>query len=264
MKKLMIAAAVAAMTAGAFASACEDPEVSAKCYAWDVKMTLKSLGPKKTTCKESATSPCEDDTKSTVYYMDNVTRKLKGYLWQCEWSCDEFNVTLWDTKNKVAVIAYSADAQTAPASDVYVYGKKATKVAGTIQFAGVDALGEDGIDVTASGINGKMVRGSADDDCYIKSLSGQAAGKIAYIKPGATSYVEAGGLCEDPVPVVCEEYLAKLIPFCEACCFEGWCDVEDFDEMVPAVGSWSMKYNKKLSSVKNTKTMGDLVPSFAK
>jgi hypothetical protein len=267
MKKLMIAAAVAAMTVGAFASACSDPEEElANCYAWDVKMSLKSLQTKKTKCNIAAESECDDPTTDTVYYMDNVTRKLKGYLWQCEYSCDEFNVTLWDTKNKVAVIAYGAEPQVAPASDVVVYGKKATKVAGTITFEGVDALGEDGIAVVAAGINGKMVRGKADDDCYIKSLSGYASGSIAYIKPGSVTVTtkNSGSLCEDPTieVTVCEEYYGKLIPFCEACCFEGWCDVDDWTDMVPATGTWSMKYNKKVAAGKKGSIV-QLVPAYA-
>ena len=265
MKKLMIAAAVAAMTAGAFASACSDPEEEmTNCYAWDVKMSLKSLQTKKIKCTAEAESECDDPETSVVYYMDNVTRKLVGYLWQCEYSCDSFNVTLWDKKNKLAVIAYSADPQVAEA-DVVIYGKKATKVAGTITFAGTDALGEDAIEVTASGINGKMVRGSADDDCYVKSLSGYASGKLAYLRPTVTATVKnKGSLCEDPTVEVsvCEEYAGKLLPFCEACCFTGWCDVDDWDDLVPATGTWSMKYNKKVAAGKKGSIAG-LVPAYA-
>ncbi len=260
MKKLMIAAAVAAMTAGAFADACSDPEVSSQCRAWDVKMSLKSLGPKKTTCKISAESPCEDDTKDTVYYMDNVTRKVKGYLWVCDYTCGaDANVVLWDEKNKVALIAYAEEA--VAMDSLYVYGKKATKVGGTLVFEGADALGVDGIAVTASGVTGKMVRGTADDDCYVKSLSGYAAGEIAYIKPGAKTIVKSGGLCGEPEVEVCDEYTAKLLPFCDACCFEGWCDAEDAPDMVPAAGTWSMKYSKKVS--KANKSIAQLVPAYA-
>jgi hypothetical protein len=257
MKKLIIGAAVAAMAVGAFAAVCEDGP--ARCYAWDVKMSLKSLQTKKIKCTPTADS-CSDDT---VYYMDNVTRKLEGYLWQCEYSCDTFNVALWDKKNKLAVIAYSADPQTATADPVVIYGKKATKVAGTIAFAGTDAVGEDGIDVLASGINGKMVRGTQDDDCYIKSLSGHAAGKLAYLRPASVT-VSSGsrGLCEDPTPIVCEEFYGKLLNFCDACCFTSWCDVDDWTEMVPAVGTWSMKYNKKVSAGKKG-SIGNLIPNYA-
>ena len=256
----MIAAAAAAMIGGAYADACSDPEVSSVCRAWDVKMTLKSLGPKKTNCKISAESPCEDDTKEVVYYLDNVTRKIKGYLWVCEYECGAaFNVCLWDSKNNLAIIPVAYDA--VEFGDVYVYGKKATKVAGTIDFEGADLLGNDTIAVTASGLNGKLVRGSEDVDCYVKSLSGNVSGLLAYIKPGADAYVTSGGLCGDDIIEVCDEYVAKILPLCEACCFEGWCDAEDAEDLLPTVGTWSMKYNKKVS--KANKSIAALVPAYA-
>ena len=268
MKKLMIGAAVAAITVGAFAGACDETVVS-NCRAWDLKMNLKSLGPKKIKCKIAAESVCDDPTTDTVYYMDNVTRKLTGYLWICEYVCDdalEFNVVLWDSKNKKAIIAApqsGTDYQTVAASEIYAYGKKANKVAGNLAIAGTDAAGEDAIDVNATGITGKITKGSQDDDCYIKSLSGYAAGLISYVKPA--SVVKGGtsaSLCGEPVePEVCDEYLAKLIPFCEACCFESWCEADDAPDMVPAAGTWSMKYNKKVS--KGGKSIQALVPSYA-
>ena len=248
----MIGAAVAAMTAGVFADACSD-EVVNNCYAWDVSMTLKTLGPKKLNCTYAG--ECSD-TKGVVYYMDNVTRKLKGYFWLCEYSCDSLNVVLWDAKNKKSVIAYADEPQTADASALVVYGKKATKVAD-------DAAGNPGIEATAAGINGKMVRGRADDDCYVKSLSGYVAGKLAYLKPGTVTVTRTVSLCEEIVEEEDCSTLAKLIPFCDACCFEGWCtDDYDWDDLVPATGTWSMKYNKKVSLGKKGSIRG-LVPVYA-
>ncbi|MBQ4199624.1 MAG: hypothetical protein II649_07050 [Kiritimatiellae bacterium] len=262
MKKLMIAAAVAAMTGGVFADACSDPETASICRAWDVSMSLKSLGPKKTTCKVAAESACDDPTTDVVYYLDNVTRKIQGYLWVCEYECGkDFNIVLWDSKKKIAIIPVSYDAVNF--DEVYVYGKKATKVAGTIAIAGTDLNGNDTIDVTASGLNGKMVRGSEDTDCYVKSLSGYVAGKLAYIAAqGKTAGGSAGGLCDDPVePEPCEETTAKILALCDACCFEGWCDADDAESMLPTVGTWKMKYNKKVS--KGNKTISSLVPAYA-
>jgi len=265
MKKLMIGAAVAAITAGAFAGPCDDTVVS-NCRAWDVKMSLKSLGPKKTKCRIAAESVCDDPTTDVVYYMDNVTRKLKGYLWICDYVCDDdltFNAVLWDEKNKKAVIAApltGLDYQQVSASEIWAYGKKANKVAGNLTFEGTDALGEDAIAVQAAGIGGKISK-DGSEDCYIKSLSGYAAGSIAYIKPGASVVATSGGLCGEPTIEVCDEYIAKLLPFCAACCFESWCDADDAPDMVPATGTWSMKYNKKVS--KGGKSIQSLVPSYA-
>jgi len=273
MKKLMIAAAVAAMTVGAFAGACSDPEEElANCYAWDVKMSLKSLQTKKTKCNIAAESECDDPTTDTVYYMDNVTRKLKGYLWVCDYECGaDYNVILWDTKYKVSVIAGApGEYQTIPAGDeVYVYGKKMNKVAGNIQFAGdawdpIQGGSVPGIDVFAAGVNGKFVQGNTDTDCYIKSLSGNVAGSISWVhKEGAYEVVQKGGLCEDEIIVPCNEIEAKLIPICEACDYcDTWCDSQDnAPELVPATGTWSMKYNKKVS--KGGTAITALVPSYA-
>ena len=261
MKKLMIGAAVAAITISGFA-ACS--EAQAECAAWDLNFKLKTLAPKKTNCGKDACG----ESLGSVYYFDSVTRTLKGYLWACEYDCaesTEYNVVLWDAKNRRAVIAYApGDEQTVevPADDILVYGKKATKVAGTFAFAGTDAFGEDAIDVTAAGINGKFQKG---DKCYIKSLSGYAAGKLAFIAPTAKAVGgSTGSLCEDPVePEPCEDILVRAATFCDACCWTTWCDdTYDYGEtMVPAAGTWSMKYNKKVS--KGTKSMSALVPGYA-
>ena len=227
MKKLMIAAAVSALSAGVFAGACDDTTVEV-CRAWDVSMKLKSFGPKKTTCKSS--SACED-VKSNGYYLDDASRKIKGYLWICDYACgNDFNVVLWDDKNNKVIIPVAYEAVNF--DEVYVYGKKATKVAGTIAFAGADLQGNDTIDVVASGMKGKLVRGSK---C---------------------------GLCEEPVEP--EECLieAVILDYCSACCFDSWCDVEDAaPEMLPTVGTWKMKYNKNVS--KGKKPISQLVPGYA-
>jgi len=254
MKKLMIAAAVAALATGVFADACEDSPTS--CRAWDVSMKLKSFGPKKTTCK----SECDEK----AFYLDDASRKIKGYLWICEYECGKsFNVVLWDEKNKQVIIPVSYDA--VDFEEVYVYGKKATKVAGTLVFDGADLDGNSTIAVTASGLNGKFVRGTQDDDCYVKSLSGYVAGALAYIPPTLkTTGGSKGGLCDDgEAPVVCEDGDVKILTYCEACCFTSWCDedLNSADDMLPTVGTWKMKYNKNVS--KGKKSITQLVPAYA-
>ena len=257
MKKLMIAAAVSALSAGVFAGACDDTTVEV-CRAWDVSMKLKSFGPKKTTCKSS--SECED-VKSNGYYLDDASHKIKGYLWICDYACgNDFNVVLWDDKNNKVIIPVAYEAVNF--DEVYVYGKKATKVAGTISFAGADLQGNDTIDVVASGMKGKLVRGKDEEDCYIKSLSGYVAGKLAWIPPTSTTGGSKGGLCEEPVePEECP-IEAVILDYCSACCFDSWCDVEDAaPEMLPTVGTWKMKYNKNVS--KGKKAISQLVPGYA-
>jgi len=267
MKKLMIAAMFAATCNIGYSlsarscSACAEERDVQVCRAWDVSMTLKTLAPNKTKCE--GCDPCGDTT--VAYYLDNKTRKLKGYIWICDYSCEDeplFNCVLWDPDKKVAVIAYSPDAQTVSASEVYAYGKKANKIAGTIGFNGLDAFGEAGIDVIASGVSGKLERPKNGDDCFIKNLSGSVCGNIKYVKPGYSTVVAStGGLCADPEVVETYEYLAKLIPFCSACCFDGWCDAEDAPDMIPCAGTWKIKYNKKVS--KGDKSILELIPSYA-
>ena len=223
-------------------------------------MTLKTLAPNKTKC--DGCGPCGD--KTTVYYLDNKTRKLKGYIWICDYSCDDepqFNCVVWDPDAKVAVIAYGPDVQTVSASEVFVHGKKATKVSGTINFVGADATGDIGIDVIASGVNGKLDRPKNGDDCYIKTLGGSVCGTIKYVKPGYVTTSRGGGLCAEPEVVEAFEDNAKLIPFCAACCFDGWCDADDAPDMVPCVGTWKIKYNKKVSN--GGKPIVSLIPNYA-
>jgi hypothetical protein len=262
MKKLMIGAAVAAITVGAFAATCS--ETTTECAAWDLKFNLKTLTPKKTNCGKDACG----ESLGSVYYLDNTSRKIEGYMWACEYDCeesDEYFVTLWDKKNKKAVVAYSADAQAVPVpvDDLLVYGKKANKVAGTFVFEGlVDDVGDEAFNMTAAAVNGKFQKG---DKCYIKSLSGYAAGKVKlYLPTVKAAGGSKGTLCEDPVePEPCEDVLLRAATFCGACCWETWCDEEyDYGEtLVPAAGTWSMKYNKKVS--KGTKSMSALVPQYA-
>ena len=74
MKKLMITLAAAGLVGGVWGG-CGD---SNGCLGYDLKVTLKTLGPKAQKCKDT----CAD---ATVYYLDTVTRSLKGYAWSCEY-----------------------------------------------------------------------------------------------------------------------------------------------------------------------------------
>lgn len=264
MKKLMIGAAVAAMAISASA-VCSDQK--SDCVIWDLSMSLKTLDIKKTSCKDT----CGD--KSTVYYLDSVTRKLTGFLWTCA-TCeetDEMNVVLWDAKKKVPVIPcppfldYDGFTKvSATFADFWVYGKKATKVAASFD------LSSDFINVSLAGLNGSIKTGC--NDCYIKSLSGNAAGEIALPiveDYAATSY--GGGWCGDKVVDICEDPVDIVVYYttlCEVCCgFEGWCSdgTEELasGDLVPAYGTWKMKYNAKKSKDKKPNGVWEYVPAYA-
>ena len=110
MKKLMIAAAAAAMIGGAFAE-CSDFD---GCIAYDLTMSIKTLGPKKLVCKAECKSCGEEDT--IVAYLDNVTQSIKGVIWACDWVCDceeggsgegTWLAAIYDTTAKKAIISFS-------------------------------------------------------------------------------------------------------------------------------------------------------------
>ena len=261
MKKIMIGAAVAAMAVSGFA-ACTD-----KCVLWDLSMSLKTLDIKKANCKDA----CGD--KSTIYYLDSSTRKLTGFLWACAYDCsssDSLNIVLWDAKKKVPVVYCPpvgdyAGFTTIDASfaDFWVYGKKATKIAASFEIQ------SDFIDVALAGLNGSIKTGC--NDCYIKSLSGNAAGSLAIIKKAGSQVGEVwGGLCGDKVDYTCEDddLTAVYTTLCEVCCgFDGWCSAgtEELQtgDLVPAYGTWKMKYNAKKSKDKNMSGIWAYVPSYA-
>ena len=265
MKKIMIAAALAAMTVGAFADACSDAPDLTQCRAWDLTLKLKTVCPKKAKCGKDA---CGENV-GDVYFLEKCTRSLKGYLWVCDYTCAEpFNIVLWDKKNKRGVIVYDpSGAQTIEANSenpFIVYGKKAKYVAGALDISGNDITGEEAINVVAAGVGGKLSRNDDSEGCYIKSLSGYAAGKLAFIKKADFGSTTVSTLCgEEVIESECDELVVKGLDLCGACCWTTWCsdDSEEADVMQPACGTWKMKYNKKVS--KGTKSMASLVPAYA-
>lgn len=252
MKKLIVFAAVAALGLSAMAKdLCTEDEELGSCALWDVKLTLKTLQ----TDKKQATIKQKDscsDTCSECYMLKDVTRKFKGVLWQCATVCinegDEVNFVLWDTKNKVAVSkplvtgtgTYEADTLTF--TQLGLYTKKANKVVAfwTKEFSDT-GFGT----VWAAGTKGSIT--TVGGETLLKSISGNAVGLLN------PSYI-VSSKCEDPVTVV-----GKIIGICD--CFDDICSSGTDATLVAASGTWSIKYNKKLS--KGTKTLASIVPSYA-
>lgn len=225
-------------------------------------MTLKSLAPVKTKCTGERSSLCREASTGEAYYMDTTTRKLAGYIWICDYTCDDepaFNVVIWDTKNKIPVIAYGPEVQQVSASDILVFGKNATKAGGVINFIGTDGSGDMAIDVVACGLNGKLSRPKDGSDCFIQSLSGHATGVVKYVKPGTPANAADCKFCGGNDA---ESYIAKIFPLCSACSFNGWCDADDAPDMVPCTGTWEIKYNKKAST--GSKPISQLIPEYAR
>lgn len=258
MKKLMVAAAAAAMTAGAFADVCADVDYSvtgAKCMVYDVSLKLKTLGPKKAKCVEK--DACGDKTcADDVYYLDNTTRTIVGYMWLCDDLCwdvdDDVRIVLWDKKAKSAIIPlpYAVEGtkvvqypNTFNFDFLGRYGKKANKVAAAW------AVDADLVSLSCAGLNGSTIKDKEMGTVSLKSISGNAVGMTTL------STIEVAKKCQDP-----QEFTAKIAGLCD--CWETWCsDGDDADE-VPVSGTWSIKYNKKISNA--GKSMLLIVPAYAK
>jgi hypothetical protein len=257
MKKLMIMMALVASCYGTF-GACSEATPD-RCYLWDVTFTLKTLAPKAAKCGSCSTC---GEVADPSYYLNGTTRKIKGYLWSCEYSCDTWNIVLWDEKNKVALIPLDSSGTnqtTVSADDALVYGKKANKACASFLISG------DEIEIMACGMNGKLTRKNGVDS-YVQSLSGKACGNIAYVKPNTYKNSKSGGsLCDDTEPILLgSEYVAKCLTWCDAGCFDNWCeDGDESPDMVPCEGTWSIKFNKKLAEGKKG-SIYNLVPAYAR
>ena len=254
MKKLMIAAAVAAMTAGAYAGACDDVDYTTElddCLVYDVTFKLKTLVPKKLVCKSC--SECSDD--DIVYYLADASRTLNGYLWFCYDDCwdvdDTPYIALWEKKTKTAIIPlyYAIEGTKKVAYPVETmfeflgrYNKKADKVAAMWAFDSAYGV------FYAAGVKGSVMKDKEMGTVTLKSISGNAVGYLAM------QTIEVAKKCADP-----EEFTAKIAGLCD--CWEDWCDDGDDADIVPFSGTWSLKYNKKLS--KGSKSMLLVVPSWA-
>lgn len=251
MKKLMIAAATAAMVGGAFASLCEEelntPAFEKGCAVWNVKVTVKTLGPKKAACKYA----CDDDDVS--YYFENATRKFDGILFQCESECDlsAAKLALWEAKAKTAICPITATTVVDGDKTKIVYSGEEN-----IEFVILDRYSKTAKKVeTVWEIQNDVAElvgagfGSFDTKNYrVSSISGNCAGTVV-----PAEFV-ISKKCED------DEYAAgKVLDLCEA--FENWCESGDETEAVAASGTWSIKYNKTLS--KGKKSLRQIVPAYA-
>ena len=222
-------------------------------------------------------------SKRVVYWMDNATRKFDGVLWQCTSACFEggiedcentndgrINYAIWEKKTSLPISypilafkyytdkdqdnAYSADDPivgteyvTLDASqDMWLgrYGKSAQKVAAywepsLLHAQTIDAAGFGTFDV-------KNLR--------IKSVSGNAVGMLAPIDE------EMRNTCGDKgdkffcaIGFMC----TKWIDWCCDGCYAGV-------ELVPASGTWSIKYNASATKKANADkaTLRDFVPEY--
>ena len=274
MKKLMIAAAAAAMIGGAYADVCDDEGDVAPsgCMVYDLKISAKTLVPKKGKCKSGAVSDCKDGC-NVVYYLDNGNRTFKGYIWFCDTMCwdsneTDSNLVLWDAKTKAPVVPVNYGKITKNGKEITKYyytsindgfygwtflgryGKKSSKIAASWWVATTP------ISINAAGLNGSGFKDKEACTLSLKSISGAFAGSVTpELKISKTGITGSNGrrVCID---VMTNGMYAEL---CD--CVQDLCDLYQTATTVPATGTWSLKYNKKLST--GSTPMYKIVPKYA-
>ena len=279
MKKLMIAAAAMAMVGAASADLCDEVVGGAAgCALYNVKFTFKTLAAKDAKCSAAnlAKDACKEldadiETKGLAY-LDNVSRKFDGILWQCEAVCfegvapnedaenaDSINYVLWEKKTELAIspLAEYKKGELQEGEVRWVGGGTAAEEEKQFQVLG--RYGNKAQKVTAfwmpsmnEALAGNMIVaagfGTFDTkNLRIKSLSGNA---VALLTP-ITAVTEE--LCDET------EMVTVLAYMCHS--FKSWCCCECVNvALAPASGTWSIKYNASAS--KNGK-LSKIIPEYA-
>lgn len=238
MKKLMIAAAAAAMVGGSFASCVDptEPEAANCASVYEVKLILKTLGAKQKTTTTKI--ECEDPVTSSACFMVNGTRKYSGIIASCECVCSAESAVadakfyFWATHAQVSY----CDA-TLCFSDVVRFGAAASS--SSKKVATKIAIASDPIDLVGAGFgtydwkNGRLL-----------SLNGYIAGLV----DAPVCSVK----CADPQVA----YGFNL------------CDDETMQpDAVPAYGTWTVKYNSTASRKymnNSTYVEQNLLPTYYK
>jgi len=285
MKKLMIAAAAMAMVGAASADLCDEVVGGAAgCALYNVKFTFKTLAAKDAKCsaanlaKDACTDLDEHIADKGLAYLDNVSRKFDGILWQCEAACfqgfgpdgdgpyeedaegaGDINYVLWEKKTELAIsplaeykkgelqegeVRWTGGGDAAKENEKFLvlgrYGNKAQKV--TAYWKPTMNAALDKNEIVAAGF------GTFDTkNLRIKSLSGNA---VALLTP-ITAVTEE--LCDET------EMVTVLAYMCHS--FKSWCCCECVGAaLAPASGTWSIKYNASAS--KNGK-LSKIIPEYA-
>lgn len=240
MKKLMIAAATAALAAGAFAA---EPQV------YEMTLTVKS-----TQCATGKKTVKICDDIEFTSYRKQVTRKYEGLFWGC--GCEviacptyyfkgldfdhdtvapnqETDYIFWSATKGFQYGLYGDD-DAFQWQILQLVGPKAANIEGTWTLVLKNTDDEIVLDVAGAGY------GTATDVCNdggkkIKSMSGYVVGSVDY-----AAEAEVSG-CQ-----YCGE-LTECTPF-------QFCECIDVQDKTALFGSWSLKYNssaaKKLAQGK--------------
>jgi len=231
----------------------------------------------RTTCEDGTGLAIADAAQRWVYWMDNATRKFEGVAWQCRSACFEgvlqdcdltnngrLNYVIWEKKTGLAVsypvfqvksgqddgtkftgethtLYFSLDAQ----RDMFIgrYGNKAQKVAAYWTPRLLHAQ-----TIAAAGFGTYDVK-----NLRTKSVSGNAVGMIMPVSEGAADPCGNKDRIFCALGFMCVEWL-------DWCCDGCYAGVE----LVPASGTWSLKYNASATKKANADkaTLADFVPAY--
>ena len=259
-----------------------DAGIDAKAGKTDATRTLADylaiLPPDNTLCDGK---PLTLADRREVYWMDNGTRRFDGILWQCAAQCFEgipedcsannngrINFALWEKKSSrpislpVFQYKYGNDTDTNgelegkeilsqgfasynAADQMWLarYGQKAQKV--SMYWTPSLRLGQI---IDAAGF------GSFDaKNLRIKSVNGNAVGLLAPLNDGATDKCGNASKIFCAVGFMCVEWK-------DWCCDGCYAGVE----LVPASGTWSVKYNASATKKANAgkATLASLIPAY--
>ena len=233
MKKLMIAAAVAAMVGGASAAD------ALKAQVYDFTATLKT-----TACSgKSAKDVCGTE----VQYRIQKTQKLYGKFWGCHCqviacpdnygeprTTDEKSFIFWTNAKKEDGAFHNA---TWTWEILQRLGKKGNNVEGQFTLTLEDCKGKQIADLMGAGYGTAQIYCDGADSAetsYIKSMSGNIAGKWDVT---SDPLMADCAYCGDPTD-------CTVLAFCATC------DAQD-NEWAAAFGSFTIKYNASESKSVN-------------
>jgi hypothetical protein len=252
MKKLMIAAAAAAMIGSAQAY---------EAQVYDMTLTVKTTQCKETKVSAALEAYLEDDANSSattiaatkgdkIGLRKQATRKMAGVIWGCD--CETIAYPAWRTyrTTKKTVGGYvfwdlsSKEHFYIPKTAFFWTVLNRIDAMTKVEGSWVLANGVDGSAFWFAGAGFGSVKG-ADCSSYISSMSGNFAG-FRQAVGGTTDCF----FCED----VDTDCLAET--FCYDCSANA-----DTTELTAAYGTWKLKYNKSAS--KKLRTKGRITESYS-
>ena len=242
MKKLMIAAAAAAMVGGAYAAPCAPDTPDTDCASvYSFKLNVKTTKgvALKTTGSGSQCVPGQMSDCTVIREKDSTV--IQGWIYECTCGCDVAatgSVIAWDSKRKAKV-----DAPTFTKTLLNVIGKKQNVAEWAWTFAGTaeyDVNRSQAYELTGAGY------GTFSKGLY-RSFSGNFAGTAKASYDLKTKLGEATSCACDPSQVWACDALNDLT-----------------DASTVAFGTWTAKYDASASKKYVTMNTAALkVPSYA-